>query len=72
MSNKLFDILKWIVTVALPALTALYLTLSNIWGWPYAEAIGASATAVIACAATLLGLSSIQYHKKLNAGGSNK
>ena len=35
MTNKVYDILKWVALVGLPALTALWLTLANIWGFPY-------------------------------------
>ena len=66
MNNKTYDALKWISTVALPALTTLYLALAYIWSWPYAEAIGATLTAITACACTLLGISSVNYHKKLD------
>ena len=32
MSNKVYDILKWIAQYLLPALGTLYFTLSSIWG----------------------------------------
>ena len=70
MKNKTYDILKWITLVALPALTALWLTLANIWGFPYAEAIGATLAAITTFLGTLLGISSIQYQKKI--GGDEK
>ena len=65
MKNKTYDILKSITLVALPALTALWLTLANIWGFPYAEAIGATLSAITTFLGTLLGISSIQYQKKI-------
>lgn len=65
MTNKVYDVLKWITLVALPATTALWLALANIWGFPYAEAIGATLAAVTAFLGALLGVSSIQYTKKL-------
>ena len=65
MNNKTYDILKWITLVALPAITALWLTLANIWGFPYAEAIGATLAAITTFLGTLLGISSIQYQKKI-------
>lgn len=68
VSNKVYDVLKWVVMVALPAVTALWLALSGIWGFPYAEPIGATLGAVTAFLGALLGISSIQY-KKLNEGG---
>ena len=65
MNNKVYDILKWVTLVALPATTALWLTLANIWGFPYAEAIGATLAAVTTFLGALLGISSINYAKKI-------
>ena len=65
VSNKVYDVLKWVAMVGLPALTALWLTLANIWGFPYAEAIGATMAAVTTFLGALLGISSIQYQKRL-------
>ncbi|MBQ1297771.1 MAG: hypothetical protein IIY21_27275 [Clostridiales bacterium] len=69
MNNKTYDVLKWITLVALPAITALWLTLANIWGFPYAEAIGATLAAITTFLGTLLGISSLNYAKRL---GDNK
>lgn len=68
MNNKIYDVLKWIALVGLPALTALWLTLANIWGFPYAEAIGATMAAVTTFLGAVLGISSIQYQKKIGGG----
>jgi hypothetical protein len=68
MNNKVYDVLKWIALVGLPALTALWLTLANIWGFPYAEAIGATMAAVTTFLGAVLGISSIQYQKSLDKG----
>ena len=65
MSNKTYDILKWIATVGLPALTAFWLTIGQIWSIPYTEPIGATLAAITTLACALLGISSIQYAKKL-------
>lgn len=66
MNSKVYDVLKWITLVALPAITTLWLALATIWGFPYREAIGATLTAVTACLGTLLGISSYNYNKELN------
>ena len=71
LNSKVYDVLKWIALVALPATTALWLTLANIWGFPYAEAIGATLAAVTTFLGALLGVSSLQYAKKLKDGGAN-
>ena len=61
MNNKTYDILKWISTVGLPALTALWLTVGHIWNLPLVEPIGATMAAITTFACALLGISSIQY-----------
>lgn len=61
LSNKTYDILKYIALVGLPALATLYLTLSAIWGLPYGEAIAGTITAVDTFLGALLGISSIKY-----------
>lgn len=72
LKNSWYDVLKWITLVALPALTALWLTLANIWGFPYAEAIGATIAAITTFLGALLGVSSIQYKRSLEAESKDK
>lgn len=72
MNNKVYDVLKWIALVGLPAVTALWLTLANIWGFPYAEAIGATLAAVTTFLGAVLGISSIQYQKRLGGNENGK
>jgi len=68
MSNKCYDILKWIALVALDALGLLYKTLAAIWGWPFGDEVLATCTALSVCLGTLLGISSAQYAKSLDKG----
>lgn len=66
MSNKVYDVLKWIAMVCLPAIATLYLALAGIWGFPYGEEIVGTITAVDTFLGVLLGITSAQYHKKTN------
>lgn len=63
MSNKVYDILKYIAMVALPAIGTLYFALAGIWGFPYGEQIVGSITAIDTCLGVLLGISNAQYKK---------
>jgi hypothetical protein len=63
MSNKMYDVLKWIAMVCLPAIGTLYFALAGIWGFPYGEEIVGTITAVDTCLGVLLGITSAQYHK---------
>lgn len=67
MSNRLYDILKFVAQILLPALGTLYYALSELWGWPYAKEVVGTITAVDAFMGALLGLSSVQYNKALEA-----
>lgn len=63
MSNRLYDCLKYIAQIALPAIGALYFALSQIWGLPYGEEIVGTITAVDAFLGALLGISTMLYNK---------
>ena len=64
ISNKTYDILKWIAQYFLPALGTLYFALASIWGLPYGEQIVGTLTAVDAFLGVLLGISTAQYNKR--------
>ncbi len=64
MSNRLYDILKYIAQIVLPALATLYLTLAGIWGLPYGEAISGTIMAIDTFLGVLLKISSSNYQKK--------
>ena len=65
MNDKLYDILKWIALVALPAIGTLYFALASIWGLPYGEQIVGTITAIDCFIGALIGVSTAQYNKKL-------
>lgn len=46
MSNKVYDVLKYIGRFVIPALTALWLTVGKVWNLPLTEEIGATIAAI--------------------------
>ena len=66
LSNKVYDALKWIAQILLPALGTLYFALAGIWGFPYAEQIIGTITAIDTFLGVLLGISTMQYRKELS------
>ena len=46
MSNKVYDVLKFVAQIVLPAIATLYVTLAGIWGLPFSEQIGGTVMAV--------------------------
>lgn len=63
MRSELYDKLKWVAQILLPALGTLYFALAGIWGLPYAEEIVGTITAVDTFLGVLLGISTYRYKK---------
>ena len=68
LSNKVYDVLKWIALYLLPALGTLYFALAGIWSFPYGEEVVGTITAVDTFLGVLLGISTAQYNRE-NANG---
>ena len=66
MSNKLYNVLKWIAMLFLPALGTLYFALAGIWGLPYGEQIVGTITAIDTFLGVVLGISTAQYNKRVD------
>ena len=63
LKNGAYDILKWIALICIPALATFYVALSAVWGWPYADQIAKTATAVCTLLGALLGISTAEYNR---------
>ena len=71
-NNKTYDILKWISTVVLPALATLVLAIGQIWNvTAWTVPIGATIAAVATFMGAVLGISSIQYAKRIENEAEN-
>ena len=63
LSNKAYDVLKWIAQLVLPAIGTLYFALAGIWNFPYPEQIVGTITAVDTFLGVMLGISTSTYKK---------
>lgn len=63
MSDKVYDVLKFIAQIVLPALATFYLTLAGIWSLPYGEEISGTIMAIDTLLGACLMLSSKNYNK---------
>lgn len=69
MSDITYDFLKEIAQIWLPALATLYFTLASIWGFPYAEQIVGTISAIDVFLGAVLKISTIQYNKGVDGNG---
>jgi len=67
MNSKLYDVLKWVAMLLLPALALLVQTVFAIWHIPYGDQISATIVAVNAFLGAILGISNIGYQKSLKS-----
>lgn len=66
MKNEIYDFLKKVALVVLPALATLVITIFQIWNIPYGEQIGATITVIDTALGVILGISSRNYYRNLN------
>lgn len=69
MSNKVYDILKFIAQILLPAIATLYTSIAKIWGFPFGTEIGATIMAIDAFMGAILMISSNSYNKQQKLNG---
>ena len=63
ISNRTYDVLKYLACFFLPALAVLVKTVFAIWNLPYGDEISATIVALNAFLGACLGISSISYQK---------
>lgn len=64
LSNRLFDVLKWVAILFLPALAILIRTVFAIWKIPYGEEISSTIVALQVFLGAILGVSTLNYNKE--------
>ncbi len=64
MSNKVYDVLKWIAILCLPAIAWFYGEIAPDWNLPYANEIPHTLNAIGTLLGLILGISSINYKKQ--------
>ena len=69
LNSKVYDILKWVTLILIPALTTAYVGLAAIWGAPFIYPDEVAKTSAVICTllGALLGISTAQYNKDANA-----
>lgn len=63
LSNNMYDILKWMVLICIPACTTFYVVLDRTFGWGFAETVTTISAAVCTLIGSLIGISTAQYNK---------
>lgn len=67
LPNKVYDVLKWVCLICIPALATAYVGLAAVWNWPFADEIAKTAAVACALLGALLGISTAEYNKDKEA-----
>lgn len=65
LNNNVYNILKWVALLFLPAFSALYVGLAGVWGWSYADEVAQTLDYVGAFLGVILGISTLSYNKTM-------
>lgn len=63
LKNEVYDILKWLVVIVLPALSTFYSTVAPLFGWYDPGVIAQVISAVCVLVGALIGISTAEYNK---------
>ena len=69
LSNKVYDNLKWIALVFIPALITFYGVVGNVLNIPYTDVVLTIMGAFDVFLGSLLGITSAQYNKNIKESG---
>lgn len=64
LNDKIYNVLKWMTIICIPALTVAYVGLAAVWAWPYADKVAKTSAVICTLLGSLLGISTIQYNKE--------
>ena len=63
LPDNVYNVLKWVTMILLPAIATLYFSLAKIWGFPYVTEILSTIAAIETFLGALIGISTYQYNK---------
>lgn len=63
MSNKVYDVLKWLALVAFDAVGYFYQEIAQVWSLPFGDEVLKTCVAVSILIGALIGVSSVKYNK---------
>jgi hypothetical protein len=72
LSDKVYNVLKWIAMYLLPAIGTLYFALAGIWELPFGEEVVGTITALDTFLGVILGISSAKYKKGEDDGNGTR
>ena len=64
LNDKVYDLLKYLGMIGLPAVAVAYQSLAQVWSLPYSEQITSTILIIVTLLNTCLQISSTNYYKE--------
>jgi len=68
LPDKVYDVLKWVVLVVIPACTTAYVGLDSVFSWGYGDVVAKVSAIVCALIGSIIGISTAEYNKAKKNG----
>lgn len=65
LPDAVYNVLKWVVLICIPALTTAYVGLDAVFGWGYADMVAKISAIVCTLIGALIGISTAEYNKDI-------
>jgi hypothetical protein len=63
LPDKIYDVLKWLVVICIPALTVAYVGLDSVFGWGYGDTVSKVSSIICVLLGSLIGISTAEYNR---------
>jgi len=64
LSNKAYDVIKWLITIGLPAVGAVYWAMVEVWDFPRVTGVNGTINSIIVTLGMLIGYSTRKYKQR--------
>ena len=71
LNNRVYDILKWVAQLVLPAMATLWYALATVWNFPLTDQVLGTIVAVNVCLGVMLKISDSQWSLTKRLEGAN-
>lgn len=71
LPDKVYEVLKWLALIVIPAVGEAYARLANVWNLPYGQQVNETALIITFVLGALIGISTVQYNKQVSADIAN-
>ena len=63
LPDKIYNVLKWMVLICIPACTVAYVGLDGVFNWGYGDIVSRVSSIVCTLFGALIGISTADYYK---------